>query len=41
MKDTPATMNRWRKELSMDDQHRILAVVRQTSLASHCPAIDP
>ena len=31
---------RWRKELSLHDQHRILAVVRQTSLASYCPAID-
>jgi Sulfotransferase family len=41
MKDTPEAMNRWRKELSLDDQHRILAVVRQTSLASYCPATDP
>jgi hypothetical protein len=39
-KDTPEAMNRWRKELSLDDQHRILAVVRQTSLAPYCPAID-
>jgi hypothetical protein len=41
MKDTTEAMNRWCKELSLDDQHRILAVVRQTSLASYCPAIDP
>jgi hypothetical protein len=40
MKDTPEAMNRWRKELSLDDQHRILAVVQRTSLASYCPAID-
>jgi len=37
MKDTPATMNRWRKELSLDDQHRILAVVRQTMADSVTP----
>jgi hypothetical protein len=40
MKDTPEAMNRWRKELSLNDQHRIRAVVRQTSLVSYCPAID-
>ncbi len=33
-------MHRWRRELSLDDQRRILAVVRQTSLACYCPAID-
>lgn len=40
MKDTPEAMNCWRKDLSLDDQRRILAVVRQTSLASYCPAIN-
>jgi hypothetical protein len=40
MKDTPEAMNRWRKELSLDDQQRIHGVVRQTSLASYCPTIE-
>ena len=40
MKDPPGAINCWRKDLSLDDQHRILAVVQQTSLASYCPAID-
>jgi hypothetical protein len=41
MKDTPEAMNRWRKELSRDDQRRILAVVKETSLAAYCPPIEP
>jgi hypothetical protein len=32
-------MNRWRTELSPDDQRRIMQVVEQTSLAPYCPAI--
>jgi hypothetical protein len=32
-------MNRWRSELSPEDQRRILGVVEQTSLAPYCPAI--
>jgi hypothetical protein len=29
-KNEPARLAGWRKKLSLDDQHRILAVVRQT-----------
>ena len=32
-KDTTEAMNRWRKDLSVDDQRRIRAVVQETSLA--------
>lgn len=40
MKNPPGAINRWRKDLSLDYQRRILAVAQQTSLASYCPAID-
>lgn len=39
-KDTTAAMNRWRTELTREDQGRILAIVRQTSLAQYCPEIE-
>ena len=39
-KNTQAVMSRWREELKPEDQRRIQAVVRQTSLAPLCPKLD-
>lgn len=39
-KNTAAAMNRWRDELALEDQRRILAVVRETSLAPLCPELE-
>ena len=39
-KNTTAAMNRWREELAPEDQRRILAVVRETSLAPLCPELE-
>jgi hypothetical protein len=39
-KNTQAAMNRWREELKPDDQRRIQAVVRETSLAPLCPELE-
>ena len=39
-KDTREAMNRWRKDLSLDDQHRIRAVVQETSLAAFCAEVE-
>lgn len=39
-KNTQAAMNRWREELNPEDQRRIQAVVRETSLASLCPELE-
>lgn len=39
-KNTAAAMNRWRDELPPEDQRRILAVVRETSLAPLCPELE-
>ncbi len=40
LKNTDAAMNRWREELTPEDQHRIQAVVQQTSLAPLCPELQ-
>jgi hypothetical protein len=39
-KNTQAAMNRWREELGLEDQRRIQAVVRETSLAPLCPELE-
>ena len=39
-KNTKAAMNRWREELGPEDQRRIHAVVRETSLAPLCPELE-
>lgn len=39
-KNTTAAMNRWREELAPEDQRRILAVVKATSLAPLCPELE-
>jgi hypothetical protein len=39
-KNTTAAMNRWREDLKPDEQRRIQAVVRETSLASLCPELE-
>ncbi|HVC62924.1 MAG TPA: sulfotransferase [Acetobacteraceae bacterium] len=39
-KNTQAAMNRWREELKPEDQRRIQAVVRETSLAPLCPELE-
>lgn len=39
-KNTTAALNRWREELAPEDQRRILAVVRETSLAPLCPELE-
>jgi hypothetical protein len=39
-KNTLTAMNRWREELKPEDQRRILAVVRETSLAPLCPELE-
>ncbi len=39
-RDTAAALYRWRQELSPEEQHQILAVVRATSLAPFCPEFD-
>jgi Sulfotransferase family len=39
-KNTQAAMNRWREELRPEDQRRIQAVVRETSLAPLCPELE-
>jgi sulfotransferase family protein len=39
-KNTQAAVNRWREELAPEDQHRIQAVVRETSLAPLCPELE-
>lgn len=38
--DPQGALNRWRQELSPQEQYRIGAVVRATSLASFCPEVD-
>ena len=37
LKDTTAAMNRWRSELSDEEQGRIRAIVRRTSLKCYFP----
>ncbi len=39
-KNTQTAMNRWRAELGPEDQRRIQAVVRETSLAPLCPKLE-
>jgi hypothetical protein len=39
-KNTRLAMNRWREELRPEDQRRIQAVVRETSLAPLCPELE-
>jgi len=38
-KNTTAAMNRWREDMKPEDQRRILAVVRETSLFPLCPEL--
>ena len=39
-KNTEAAMNRWRRELSPDDQQRIIGVVRATRMRALCPEYE-
>jgi len=40
-RNTASAVDRWRQELSEDDQQRINQVVQATSLAALCPALHP